>query len=70
MSSRDEELTPLIRGVFLPEEGEVWAGCDASQQEFRIAVHYAAMHNVPKAHIALDRYALIPTPTSTPLPRN
>ena len=60
MSSRDEELTPLIRGVFLPEEGEVWAGCDASQQEFRIAVHYAAMHNVPKAHIALDRYRADP----------
>ena len=46
--------------MFLPEEGEVWAGCDASQQEFRIAVHYAAMHNVPKTNIALDRYRADP----------
>jgi Mesyanzhinovviridae DNA polymerase len=60
MSSRDEELTPLIRGLFLPEEGEVWAGCDASQQEFRLAVHYAAVHNVPKTNIALERYASDP----------
>jgi hypothetical protein len=57
MSSRDEELTPMIRGLFLPEEGEVWAKPDCSQQEFRIAVHYAAVHNVPKTDIALQRYA-------------
>jgi DNA polymerase I-like protein with 3'-5' exonuclease and polymerase domains len=56
MSARDEELTPLIRGLFLPEEGEVWAKPDASQQEFRLAVHYAAMHSVPKTGIALERY--------------
>jgi DNA polymerase I-like protein with 3'-5' exonuclease and polymerase domains len=56
MSSRDEELTPLIRGLFLPEENQVWAKPDASQQEFRFAVHYAAVHNVPKANIALQRY--------------
>jgi DNA polymerase I-like protein with 3'-5' exonuclease and polymerase domains len=57
MPSRDEELTPLIRGLFLSEEGEVWAKPDCSQQEFRIAVHYAAVHNVPKTNIALQRYA-------------
>ena len=56
MSARDEELTPLIRGLFLPEENQVWAKPDASQQEFRFAVHYAAVHNVPKANIALQRY--------------
>jgi DNA polymerase I-like protein with 3'-5' exonuclease and polymerase domains len=56
MSARDEELTPLIRGVFLPEEGELWTKSDASQQEFRLAVHYAAVHNVRKADIALQRY--------------
>jgi hypothetical protein len=56
MSSRDEELTPLIRGLFLPEEGELWAKSDASQQEFRLAVHYAVAHNVRKADIALQRY--------------
>src|SRR5262249_28077450 len=60
MSSRDEELTPMIRGLFLPEQGEVWAKPACSQQEFRIAVHYAAVHNVPKTDIALQPYAANP----------
>jgi Mesyanzhinovviridae DNA polymerase len=60
MPSRDDELTPLIRGLFLPEEGEFWAKPDASQQEFRIAAHYAAVYNVPKASIALERYLAHP----------
>jgi DNA polymerase I-like protein with 3'-5' exonuclease and polymerase domains len=56
MPSRDEELAPLIRGVFLPEEGEVWAKPDASQQEFRFVVHYANRHNLRKAAEAVARY--------------
>jgi DNA polymerase I-like protein with 3'-5' exonuclease and polymerase domains len=56
MSARDEELAALIRGVFLPEEGEVWAKPDASQQEFRFAVHYAVCHHVPKSERMLERY--------------
>jgi transposase len=31
MPARDKELAPLIRGVFLPEEGELWAKPDISQ---------------------------------------
>jgi hypothetical protein len=42
ISKHDTEIAPLIREVFLPEEGTVWASIDQSQQEFRIAVHYAA----------------------------
>ena len=42
MAAHDEEIAPLIRGVFLPEESEVWAKPDISQQEFRFVVHYAA----------------------------
>ena len=49
MPSRDKELAPLIRGVFLPEEGEIWAKPDISQQEFRFVVHYAEQHNLPQA---------------------
>ena len=56
MPSRDEELTPLIRGVFLPEEGEVWAKPDISQQEFRLIVHYAVKHGLARAGQAADRY--------------
>jgi len=56
MPSRDEELAPLIRGVFLPEEGEVWAETDISQQEFRLIVHYAAQYGLAKAKEAVARY--------------
>jgi DNA polymerase I-like protein with 3'-5' exonuclease and polymerase domains len=56
MPSRDEELAPLIRGVFLPEAGEVWAKPDASQQEFRFVVHFANQHKLRKAAEAVARY--------------
>jgi DNA polymerase I-like protein with 3'-5' exonuclease and polymerase domains len=56
MPKRDEELGPLIRGVFLPEEDEVWATPDASQQEFRLVVHYANQHRLPRAAEAVARY--------------
>ena len=56
MPKHDEELAPLIRGVFLPEEGETWASCDYSQQEFRLVVHFAARKNFRGATAARDRY--------------
>jgi DNA polymerase I-like protein with 3'-5' exonuclease and polymerase domains len=56
MSAHDEEIAPLIRGVFLPEEGEVWAKPDISQQEFRFIVHYAEQLKLPRAKEAGDRY--------------
>jgi DNA polymerase I-like protein with 3'-5' exonuclease and polymerase domains len=56
MSAHDEEIAPLIRGVFLPEEGEVWAKPDISQQEFRFIVHYAEQLQLPRAKEAGDRY--------------
>jgi DNA polymerase I-like protein with 3'-5' exonuclease and polymerase domains len=49
MPSRDKELGPLIRNVFLPEDGEVWAENDISQQEFRHIVHYAVAQGLRKA---------------------
>lgn len=39
--AQNPELGPMIRGLFLPEENEQWASIDFSQQEPRIAVHYA-----------------------------
>jgi DNA polymerase I-like protein with 3'-5' exonuclease and polymerase domains len=59
-TSHDEELAPLIRGVFLPEEGEVWASADISQQEFRFIVHYAALRNLKRADEAVARYCSDP----------
>jgi DNA polymerase-1 len=60
MPARDKELAPLIRGVFLPEEGEVWAKPDISQQEFRFVVHHAVLHNLPRAKEAADLYRTDP----------
>ena len=54
MPSRDEELAPLIRGVFLPEG--VWADNDISQQKYRFIVHYAAVQGLRKAKEAAERY--------------
>lgn len=39
--SRDEEIGPLIRSMFLPDEGEELAAMDWSQIEFRLLVHFA-----------------------------
>jgi DNA polymerase I-like protein with 3'-5' exonuclease and polymerase domains len=46
--ARDPELGPMIRDLFLPEEGEQWAGIDFSQQEPRILVHYAQVYGRSK----------------------
>ena len=56
MAGRDKEITPLIRGCFLPEEGQVWAKLDASQQEFRLCVHFACVHGLTGAEEARDEY--------------
>jgi Mesyanzhinovviridae DNA polymerase len=60
MPAHDEALAPLIRGVFLPEEGECWAKCDVSQQEFRFIVHYAARHKLSKAADAVEKFRTDP----------
>lgn len=39
--ARDEILAPLIRGLFIPEEGEDWYKFDWSQIEYRCLAHYA-----------------------------
>ena len=46
--ARDPELGPMIRSLFLPEEGDQWAAIDFSQQEPRILVHYAHVFGVNK----------------------
>ena len=41
--ARNAEIGPLIRGLFLPEEGELWGAFDYSSQEPRLVVHYAGL---------------------------
>lgn len=40
--ARNKELGPMIRSLFIPEEGHKWGCFDYSQQEPRLVVHYAA----------------------------
>ena len=35
------EVAPLIRGLFLPDEGEDWGSADLSQIEYRLLAHFA-----------------------------
>lgn len=40
--SRDDELAPMIRGLFIPDPGHVaWRKYDYSQIEYRMLIHYA-----------------------------
>lgn len=54
---KQPELKKLIRGLFLPEPGEVWGALDYSQQEYRLIVHFAARLKLRGAEEAAQRYA-------------
>lgn len=42
LPSRDDELAPLVRGIFVPDEGhEQWRKFDLSQIEYRYLAHFA-----------------------------
>lgn len=41
VSSRDKILAPLVRSMFLPDEGYLWGNFDYSQQEPRMTIHIA-----------------------------
>tara|TARA_R110001606_G_scaffold116562_4_gene245646 strand:- start:257 stop:2182 length:1926 start_codon:yes stop_codon:yes gene_type:complete len=40
--ARDPGIKRLIRGLFVPEEGQMWGSFDYSSQEPRLLVHFAA----------------------------
>jgi len=60
--ARDPEIGPMIRSLFLPEEGDLWAAIDFSQQEPRILTHYAYVYGQMRgielegARAFVDRY--------------
>jgi len=54
--ARNKELGPLIRSLFIPEEGCKWGVFDYSQQEPRLVVHYAALQNLYGVDDVLDAY--------------
>ena len=41
--ARNKEIGPLIRSIFVPDEGCTWGSFDYSQQEPRVLVHFASL---------------------------
>jgi DNA polymerase I-like protein with 3'-5' exonuclease and polymerase domains len=54
--ARHEIIGPMVRGLFLPEEGELWASNDFSSQEPRLLVHYASLLQLPGADEMVEAY--------------
>lgn len=54
--ARHEVIGPMVRGLFLPEEGCMWAANDFSSQEPRLLVHYASLLDLPGADSMVSAY--------------
>ena len=54
--ARNKELGPLIRSLFIPEEGTKWGCFDYSQQEPRLVTHYASLDGLYGVDEVLDAY--------------
>lgn len=54
--SRHPIIGPAIRGLFLPEEGELWASNDFSSQEPRLLVHYAHLLGLSGVESVVENY--------------
>lgn len=47
-----DDFSKMWRSIYLPEEGKLWASNDYSQQEPRMAVHYASLSKAQIGHHA------------------
>lgn len=56
LSAKDPEMAREVRGLCLPEEGADWAALDYSQQEPRLAVHFAFLAGVRGARQVVEQY--------------
>ena len=54
--ARDPATGPLIRSLFIPEEGMKWGCFDYSQQEPRLVAHYALKFKLPSVNQIADSY--------------
>ena len=54
--ARHEIIGPMVRSLFLPEEGQLWATNDFSSQEPRLLVHYATLLDLPGAERMASAY--------------
>jgi DNA polymerase I-like protein with 3'-5' exonuclease and polymerase domains len=54
--ARDPDTGPLLRSLFLPEDGCKWGCFDYSQQEPRLVAHYGIKAELPSAYTIADAY--------------
>ena len=54
--ARNKDLGPLVRSLFLPEDGCKWGCFDYNQQEPRLVVHYASLYKFPSVYDVVDSY--------------
>lgn len=59
--SRDEDIAPIWRRIYEPEQEREWAANDYSQQEPRIVVHFAALLGLNGAAEFAERYRSDPS---------
>jgi DNA polymerase I-like protein with 3'-5' exonuclease and polymerase domains len=59
--ARDDEFGDMWRSVYVPDDGKFWVCSDWSQQEPRIAVHYAELLGLPGAKEFAERYRRDPS---------
>ena len=59
--ARDPETGPLLRSLFIPEEGMRWGTFDYSQQEPRLVAHYALKFSLPSVNQIADSYESDPS---------
>ena len=59
--ARDPETGPLLRSLFIPEEGMKWGTFDYSQQEPRLVAHYALKFSLPSVNQIADSYETDPS---------
>ena len=59
--ARDKILGPMIRSLFIPEEGCQWGCFDYSQQEPRLVAHYALRYGLPSVNTIADSYDTDPS---------
>lgn len=53
---KQPKMRDLIRGVFRPEEGELWMKADFAQQEVKLIVHFAKLLGCAKAGEAAQKF--------------
>lgn len=70
--SRDEEFAPIIRGIFVPEEGYThWCKMDYSQIEYRMFAHFANDQKLIEAyqHRDSDFHSIVGSFLGSNIPR-